>query len=35
VAIAMTNIDLRESVQFIADDFDSFLELVGVEKGDA
>jgi hypothetical protein len=35
VAIDMTNIDLSESVEFIADNFGSFLRLVGVEKGDA
>jgi hypothetical protein len=35
VAIDMTNIDLRESVEFIANDFASFLTLVGVKKGDA
>ena len=31
VAIDMTNIDLAESVQFIAPDFPSFLEFVGLE----
>jgi hypothetical protein len=35
VAIDMTNINLWESVEFIAKDFRSFLALVGVEKGDA
>ncbi len=35
VAIDMTNINLWESVVFIAKDFRSFLALVGVEKGDA
>lgn len=35
VAIDMTNINLRESVEFIANDFGSFLALVGLEKRNA
>ena len=35
VAIDMTNIDLSESVQFIARDFTSFLTFVGIESADA
>ena len=32
VAIDMTNIDLDESVSHIAPDFDSFIELIGIDK---
>jgi hypothetical protein len=35
VAIDMTNIDLSESVQVLAQDFSTFMEFVGVEKPDA
>jgi hypothetical protein len=35
VAIDMTNIDLSESVQVLAQDFSIFMEFVGVEKPDA
>jgi len=35
VAIDMTNIDLAESVLFIARDFEEFLSFVGIEAEDA
>jgi hypothetical protein len=35
VALDMTNIDLAESVMPIADDFASFVALIGFETGDA
>jgi len=35
VAIDMTNIDLSESVDLVAHDFQSFLALIGAEKADA
>ena len=33
VSLDMTNIDLTESVQLIAEDFDTFLSLVGIGRG--
>jgi len=34
VAIDMTNIDLDESVELIASDFDAFIDLIGIEASD-
>lgn len=34
VALDMTNIDLHETVQSIAPDFDAFINLIGVEASD-